>query len=51
MDDFDLPDGPALLARTPATDAWLRDLPAGWLHSDEGPETWNPLVVLGPDRG
>src|SRR5262245_32491443 len=48
MDDFDLRDGPALLARTPATlDAWMRDLPAGWLHSDEGPETWNPLVVLG----
>lgn len=48
MDDFDLRDGPALLARTPATlDAWLRDLPAGWLHSDEGPDTWNPLTVLG----
>ncbi|MFY9344516.1 MAG: DinB family protein [Planctomycetota bacterium] len=47
-DTFDLQDGPALLRATPATlTAWLCLLPAGWLHSDEGPDTWNPLVVLG----
>jgi hypothetical protein len=48
MQPFDLADGIVLLERTPALlDAWLRDLPAGWLASDEGPDTWNPCVVLG----
>lgn len=48
MEAFDLVDGPALLRRTPAMlDAWLRGMPAGWLTSDEGPDTWNALVVLG----
>lgn len=48
MHDFDLADGVDLLQRTPALlDAWLRDLPDGWLASDEGPDTWNPRVVLG----
>jgi hypothetical protein len=28
-------------------DAWLRDGSAFWLESDEGPDTWSPLVVLG----
>jgi hypothetical protein len=38
----------ALLARTPATlNAWLRDLPEGWLAGNEGGETWSPTDVLG----
>lgn len=28
-------------------DAWLRGLPSCWITSDEGPNTWSPLVVLG----
>ena len=48
MNDFDLSDGPTLLARTPAIlDAWLRGLPNRWLHCDDGPETWNAVEVLG----
>lgn len=48
MDDFDLIDGPALLARTPAVlDAWLRGLPESWLQCEEGPGTWNAVEVLG----
>jgi hypothetical protein len=48
MSTFDLIEGPALLRRTPAMlDAWLRQLPEPWLASDEGPDTWDPLVVLG----
>lgn len=38
----------ALLARTPATlNALLRDLPAAWTHSDEGPDTWTAAQVIG----
>jgi hypothetical protein len=45
---FQLPEALALLERTPATLATLlRDLPDGWLAADEGPETWNPKVVVG----
>jgi hypothetical protein len=45
---FDLSEARALLANTPkALDGWLRDLPAAWLECDEGPETWNALIVLG----
>jgi uncharacterized damage-inducible protein DinB len=45
---FDLAEGRALLARTPAMlDAWLRDLPATWVTCDEGPGTWSAQVVLG----
>ncbi|MCL4820407.1 MAG: DinB family protein [Vicinamibacteria bacterium] len=37
-----------LLARTPhLLDAWLRDLPAGWLDVDEGPGTYSPRDVVG----
>lgn len=45
---FDLAEGPALLARTPALlDAWLRGLPTAWLTCDEGPTTWNTITVVG----
>ena len=45
---FEFTHGPALLRRTPALlDAWLRELSDAWLASDEGPGTWNPVVVLG----
>jgi uncharacterized damage-inducible protein DinB len=43
-----LPEATAMLARTPATlDAWLRDLPEGWLTGNEGAESWSPIDVLG----
>jgi hypothetical protein len=46
--EFDLHEGPALLARTPALlEAWLRGLPPAWLACDEGPDTWNAQVVVG----
>ena len=36
------------LAGTPAfLRALLIDLPNGWLHSNEGPETWNPFDIVG----
>ena len=48
MQTFDFVAGPAVLERTPRMlDAWLRGLPTCWLTSDEGPDTWSPLVVLG----
>jgi hypothetical protein len=43
-----LAEATALLARTPATlNAWLRDLPAGFLNGHEGGESWSPTDVLG----
>jgi hypothetical protein len=45
---FDLDEGTAVLARTPATlDALLRGLPDGWIHAHEGGETWSPFDVIG----
>lgn len=45
---FSLTEAGALLARTPRLlDAWLRDLPDGWLAANEGGETWSPRIVLG----
>jgi DinB family protein len=45
---FSLSESIALLARTPRLlDAWLRDLPDGWLDANEGDETWSPTVVIG----
>ena len=45
---FTMSEATALLARTPATlNAWLRDLPEGWLTGNEGGETWSPTDVLG----
>lgn len=44
---FDLDQGLLLLRRTPAMlDAWLRELPPAWLQADEGPGTWNALIVV-----
>ncbi len=45
---FSLPDGLAVLERTPATlRALLSGLPAGWIDATEGPATWSPYVVVG----
>lgn len=45
---FDLPEGTAVLARTPAVlDALLAGLPEPWTEADEGPGTWSPRVVVG----
>jgi hypothetical protein len=46
--NFDLVDGVAVLARTPATlRAMLDGLPAAWVDATEGPETWSPYVIVG----
>jgi uncharacterized damage-inducible protein DinB len=38
----------AVLSRTPATlNAWLRDLPDGWITANEGGQTWSPFDVIG----
>jgi len=43
-----LPEATAMLASTPKTlNAWLRDLPEGWLTGNEGGESWSPIDVLG----
>jgi hypothetical protein len=43
-----IPEAAALLARTPATlDAWLRDLPDGWLAAHEGGESWSAIDIVG----
>ena len=45
---FELEECRNLLGRAPALlDVWLRDLPAAWLHADEGPETFSPFDVVG----
>lgn len=44
---FDWQESLDLLERTPVVlDALLRDLPQGWLESDEGPGTWTPVDVV-----
>jgi hypothetical protein len=43
-----IPDATALLTRTPRLlDAWLRDLPEGWLDAHEGGASWSPTEVVG----
>ena len=45
---FNLNEGVAILARTPATlDALLRGLPQGWIIAHDGGETWSPFDVIG----
>jgi hypothetical protein len=45
---FEMDEAAAILARTPAVvDAMLRGLPAGWIASHEGGETWSPFDVIG----
>jgi hypothetical protein len=48
MRTFDLSDAVAILERTPGVvDALLRELPGGWIHQNEGGETWSPFDVVG----
>jgi hypothetical protein len=45
---FDLSETMELLARTPPVlEALLGMRADGWLHADEGPDTWSPIGVLG----
>ncbi len=45
---FQLKEATAVLERTPAVlRAWLADLPAAWVRSDEGPDTWSPFDIVG----
>ena len=46
--DFDLPNGIAILGRTPRVfRAMLDGLSASWTDATEGPETWSPYVIVG----
>jgi hypothetical protein len=46
--DFQLPDGLAVLERTPHTlRALLSGLSPAWTDATEGPETWSPYTVVG----
>ncbi len=46
--EFQLDHAKDILRRTPATlTSLLRDAPAEWVVSNEGPETWSPFDVLG----
>ena len=45
---FDFDEAISMLSRTPRVlDAWLRDLPSGWITGTEGPSTWSPFDVVG----
>jgi len=46
--DFHLPDGVAVLERTPATlRALLGGLPESWTSPNEGPDTWSAFDIVG----
>lgn len=46
--NFELQHALDILSRTPATiDRLLRGLPAEWLRSNEGDETWSPFDIVG----
>jgi len=46
--EFDMVQGSAILARTPATlRALLDGLDDDWLTANEGPETWSPYDIVG----
>ena len=46
--DFDLPNGVAVLERTPRTlRAMLDGLAPTWTDATEGPDTWSPYVIVG----
>ncbi len=46
--EHDLQQTIALLTNTPAAlNAFLRDLPESWTHSNEGDNTWTPFGVIG----
>jgi len=45
---FNLPDGIAVLERTPSTlSAMLSGLATSWTLGDEGADTWSPYVIVG----
>src|SRR5215469_3691692 len=45
---MELEEASAVLARTPAVlGALLTDLPAQWLHRDDGPGTWSAYDIVG----
>ena len=45
---FDLPEGIAMLVRTPAIlNAWLAGAPEAWLRAHEGPDTWSAFEIVG----
>lgn len=46
--EFELPNGIAILERTPATmRALLAGLSPAWTDATEGPETWSPFAIVG----
>lgn len=46
--NFSFQTGLPILARTPSVlDRLLRELPAEWVESTEGPDTWSPYDVVG----
>jgi uncharacterized damage-inducible protein DinB len=48
MIDFRLEDALPVLRATPGVlRAWLKDLPDGWAHSNEGPDSWSPYDIVG----
>jgi hypothetical protein len=48
LTEFNLDETIAVLTRTPATlDALLRGLPASWVRSNEGKDTWSAFDILG----
>ncbi|HXA86225.1 MAG TPA: DinB family protein [Candidatus Dormibacteraeota bacterium] len=48
MTEFNLDETIAVLTRTPATlDAMLRGLPASWVRSNEGKDTWSAFDIVG----
>jgi hypothetical protein len=45
---FNIDEAVAVLTRTPAVlDSLLRGLPATWVHSNEGKETWSAFDIVG----
>lgn len=45
--NFKLEEAVEVLERTPRTlEAWLSGLSEGWLRSNEGDDTWNPVQVV-----
>ena len=48
LTEFNLDETIAVLTRTPATlDALLRGLPASWVRSNEGKDTWSAFDIVG----
>ncbi len=46
--DFNLEKAIPVLSRTPAVlNDWLKDLPTGWVHQNEGPDSWSPFDIVG----